>query len=576
MSVSVAFAAKIQKVAGIIKGFLQESGGLDFRFPSGTKDAMRRRNGGRLCLGFQWDAGSWETVPSWCEPLFAWLDTRTVHWNLPAMPPDMPLRKRTSLSRLLRSRIEARGDAVTALGFTGACHPLLNIDELEREVAWGLKNPWGTGIAELLGVRASVLVPQVPDLARAEAWGIYRDHGFTRIGVCVDAATVSEEAPEGCLPCARLSGANWVPGGAQSRRLRRLFSAAGAIFLMVDLSGVSPERALPHLLEDLGAQLFSRGREPDLLEPAAPPLPPAPVPPSGLRMDWTPFHPPVLHAALDATAAVARRKRRKNEEYAALLARLGTGKAKPDEVAPGRESTEGNKLLVAHMLGEVALAGSSFDVRLVGGRFCGATRQGRDLMPACPAASFLRAGKSLARFKTLSSFSFESERGTGLREELGLDGRDGSLISIEYAFRDDSPLLSIAATVHFPDIPGPQVDEYAPLALALRLLHKGESATIEVAAPDGSASSVEVTEEAGGMLIPGAVHRIRRADGGWIRLQFATQEGRRWGLPSFRVTRTKAGRILEANPFGSYSPVPGPCLSGRREAFCLHIGLEDA
>ncbi|MGA2381106.1 MAG: hypothetical protein ABSG85_17560, partial [Spirochaetia bacterium] len=154
---------------------------------------------------------------------------------------------------------------------------------------------------------------------------------------------------------------------------------------------------------------------------------------------------------------------------------------------------------------------------------------------------------------------------------------EGSLLSIEYSFRDDSPLLSIVLEMRFPEIPaGAQVDEYAPLALPLRLLKKGEAAAIEVSAPDGSTSSVEVTEETGSAFAPGALHRIRRVDGGWIILQFAAPGGPAWGLPSFRVTRSRGTRVLEANPFGSYVPQPGPSLSGRHACFSLRLGLEDA
>ena len=96
--------------------------------------------------------------------------------------------------------------------------------------------------------------------------------------------------------------------------------------------------------------------------------------------------------------------------------------------------------LVAHMLGDVALTGS-FDVRLHGGRFCGVTRQGGSLFRRGPAVSYHPAwGGASANFKTVSSFSFESDHGTGLREELGIEGKEGALLSIEYSFRDDSPL----------------------------------------------------------------------------------------------------------------------------------------
>src|SRR5271157_5998484 len=183
-------------------------------------------NGGRICLGLQWDAASWDTVPFLYESLLAWLDDRRVHWNLPALPPEMPARKRAAALKPLRSRIETRGDAVTSLGFAGAVHPLLNIDELEREVSWGLKNPWGTGITDVLGIRPTILIPRVADLMRPGAWKLYRDQGFRSIGVFPEVGDRAPEAFAGCLPFVRTMVASWAAGSPEARRLRRLLAAS--------------------------------------------------------------------------------------------------------------------------------------------------------------------------------------------------------------------------------------------------------------------------------------------------------------------------------------------------------------
>ena len=86
---------------------------------------------------------------------------------------------------------------------------------------------------------------------------------------------------------------------------------------------------------------------------------------------------------------------------------------------------------------------------------------------------------------------------------------------------------------------------------------------------------MEVSEESGSLFVPGAQHRIRRPDGGWIVLEFSSA-GRAWGLPSFRVARTRGDRFLEVNPFGSYWPVPASSLAGRSARYSFRLGLEDA
>jgi hypothetical protein len=233
--------------------------------------------------------------------------------------------------------------------------------------------------------------------------------------------------------------------------------------------------------------------------------------------------------------------------------------------------------LVAHMLGDVALAGSDFDVKLSGGRFCGITRRGSWLLPPRAAVSYLCVRGRTTPFRTLSSFSFEGENGTGLREELGIEGKDGGALSIEYSFRDDSPLLSVTAEITYPRFAAAHmVEEYAPLAITLASLPKGENVTLEAIAPDESAASITLSEKSGWVLLPGAVHRMARADGGWIHLRFSARDGKRWGIPFFRVVKARGGRFLEMNPFGSYAPVPAAVLAGKRESFSLLLGLRDA
>jgi hypothetical protein len=527
-------------------------------------------NGPGTCLGFQWDAASWETAARLWDTLFGWLGERPAFWNLPTFPEDSSVRKRAAPAKPLLARVEARGEVVTSAGFSGACHPLLNMNELDREVTWGLRNPWGTGVADVLGMRPRILVPRVADLARGDAWKVYRDRGFSRVGICVREAGRPPDPPDGCLAFLRVPVAAWFSDTARSRSLRRAVMSRPAALLLLDLCGCSDPAFLRSVLEDPSG-LFG-GRSPSLS-----PLPEidGDLPPHGsgasLGLDWAPFCIPDLHAVLEATAAASRKRRRKNEEMSALLAALGTPRDGLSQAQAPKRSYQPQ--LVAHMLGDVTLGGSAFDVRLHGGRFCGIVRQGIDLMPLRPASSFFRVGRSLSPLRTVSSVSFESDAGTGLQEELGMDGRDGTLLRIEYSFRDDSPDLSILLDMEMPPLPaGSRVEEYAPLALALRLLRKEEEAAIEVSAPDGSASSFEVSERNGSVLAPGAEHRVRRPDGGWIVLRFSTPAGPSWGLPSFRVVRARRQRVLEVNPFGSYAPVPSRALAGRA-SFRMTLGI---
>jgi hypothetical protein len=611
LSVQSLLLLRYKKSPNSSRGFFKENDGigprshqcLDFQMPSGTKEWMKRRNSRRIGLGFQWNASSWDSVGLLSDSLFARIASHSIHWILPAFPPN-EVRKPSTLVRFLVSRVSAGTDRVIARGYAGACHPLLNLDELEREISWGVRNQWGTGIADILKCRPSILAPPVPDLLRPGAWAAYRQHGFGLIGICPEPSPPPPTGPQGCFFYSKVDAAAVGEGTPAAKRLRRLLSAGGDSLLVLDLSGAVDRARFAYVLDELSATVLAAECRLALL-PAMGDLPAAAPVPSGWRLDWTAFPIPRLNAGLDAAAAIARKKRKKSDEYVSLLQRmapLGAPTAVPlqapsavplqaPSTAPpaaphGRLPASGRtgqgealkrQRLVAVMQGEVTLAGSAFDVRLAGGRFAGAMRRGRDLLPRLPAQSYVRVQGAASCLRTLSSFSFESETGTGLREELGIDGRDGAVVCIEYSFRDDSPVLSISLELRMPDFgPGARIEEYAPLSIALRDLSRKEAITVESAAPDDSRASVVLSSGSDWVFMPGAMHRVRRSDGGWIVLRYSSPGGRRWGVPFFRVVRTRGRRTLEVNPFGSYAPVSGAELSGCRSTYTLLLGLEDS
>ncbi len=229
--------------------------------------------------------------------------------------------------------------------------------------------------------------------------------------------------------------------------------------------------------------------------------------------------------------------------------------------------------LVAHMLGDVVLAGQDFDVRLNGGRFHGLVRKGSDVTPAGPAASYLRLRGRSRPFRGLSSFSFDSDAGAGLREELRLDGFPDGSLSIEYGFREDSSFLTISAEIRYPVLdPAGTVDEHAPLVLTLA--ESREPAWVDSSAPDGSKGRHLVSPGSGWVMVPCASLRVRNPRGGWLVLRVPPEENRGWGLPFLRFRRAMGRYLLEANPFGGYGPVPASTLSGIRERFTLEVGVE--
>ena len=72
----------------------------------------------------------------------------------------------SAVAPVLRERLASAGDSLLAMGCTGACQPVLGLEELDREIAWGLRNPWSTGLADVFGRRPAAAVPRLADLDR--------------------------------------------------------------------------------------------------------------------------------------------------------------------------------------------------------------------------------------------------------------------------------------------------------------------------------------------------------------------------------------------------------------------------
>ncbi len=455
---------------------------------------------------------------------------------------------------------------------------MLNLDELEKELSWGMRNPWGTGITDVFELRPSILLPCLPDFSRQAAMDLYRKHGFVSVGFPGSSAfRIATHHGIRLFPFIRIRARDAGPKDPAVQNLCRLVGGREDLFLVIELSGLTSLRPLQFLLENAAAPLVSGIQGGSAILSNQPPAPPLPRSP---RLDWSLFPASVLRRKLEATSALARRKRKKTEEYRKILVVLSPNDLPSAEEEGAEEPPESDIRLVAQMLGEVMLAGGDFDVRLVGGRFCGINRQGKPLIPQRPAVSYIRASGRTLEFHTGNSFSFEGEKKTGLREELGLEDRGGSpsppsaSLSIEYSFQHDSPMLSIAAEIRYPRFAaGLTVDEYAPLALSLLDLGRGRSAIVEASAPDGSAASYDISDRNGQVIVPGASHRVRLPGGEWLLLRAAPQERRCWGLFPFRITRVLGRRFLEVNPFGSYAPINADALSARRERFSLLIGI---
>jgi len=535
----------------------------------------RGEAGRRLLVGVQWDAACWTRAPLLVDRILRLLHGVPLHWNLPAFPSDEA--DPSPLAEVLRERLASAGDSLIAMGCTGACQPVLGLAELDREVAWGLRNPWSTGIVDVLGKRPSAIAPRLADLDRPGAAALFLRRGLALVGTAAAHRPLSFAGHYGVrvFPFTRLplAGAGRASLDAD---LRRLLAIAGDVFLMIDLGALpaAPAAASP-LIESFAERVLGSGRTVVTLADAA--LGGELRQPAGGRAtaetaEWRNFPAALVRRRLEAAESLRRRKRKPTDETRELLALLSAATREPEaptSIAPKRHADRG---LIAHMQGETTLSGETFDVRFAGGRFCGLVRGRESLTPARPAVSLLRVdGRTLAA-RGRSAFSFEGDDGTGLREDLAIE--PGGSVVVDYAFRGDHPFLAVEASFTFPTLPPEAVvEEWTPFAFALAEASPGREASVAFETPDGSTGTCLVAEGDGWRPAAGSIFRVK-AGAAEIELTSGSGGIPAWGVFLFRIARAGPGRrVLEVSPFGTAGPVPAAALAGTSATRGFTIGL---
>ena len=526
-------------------------------------------------------------------------------WNLPLAP--FGGGDRADLAVEIKTRVRSRSDSVLLMGFAGAPHPLLAAEELDKELAWCRRNPWGIAAKSLLGQEPRHLLPLAADLAREMLDGVYGRHGFESVGLAepLERAAARFAGPgKGRaayrFPAERRAGRAvlypaWVVGADGGARptgrpepsaLLAAASLAGRqpLFLLLEPdSGPDADPAAPRpLLLPLLRALEGRF-QPQLPDPGGSPgrgaagareeasaRPPAADPLPLLC-------PSVLEAAARAEALRARVRRRTDADLRGVLEALGSSPARARAAARPREARRpAEPTLIAAMSGLVSLQGDGLSATFADGRLSGLQRAQAWTLGAGPADSYLIAGDRFLPLESESAFSFEQGQDSGLRSVLkaGLDGGEVELV-IQACFREGREDLELDFRLRFPELsPGLDIQGVVPLELPVFALAGGEQATVSVELLGGGSHTAVLEAEEGETLFTGSRLSLRKSRGGPALVLSS-------GAPSgvlvlgVRVIRLRRGLHLLASPFGARFAAPARLYSGRTLGFTLRLGLEE-
>ena len=531
-------------------------------------------------------------------------------WNLPLAP--FAGEGLAELAVEIKTRVRSRSDSVLLMGFAGAPHPLLAAEELDKELAWCRRNPWGIAVKSLLGQEPRHLLPLAADLARETLDGVYGRHGFESVGLAepLERAAARFAGPGRAgraagraayrFPAGRREGRAvlypaWVVGAdggarpAGRQEPSALLAAAGLagrqpLFLLLEPDGgpdADPAGPRPLLLPLLRALESRFQLEFPTLEEALAAEPPAPGEEASARppaADPLPLLcPSVLEAAARAEALRARVRRRTDADLRGVLEALGSSPARARAAVRPREARRpAEPILIAAMSGLVSLQGDSLSATFADGRLSGLQRAQAWTLGAGPADSYLIAGDRFLPLESESAFSFEQGQDSGLRSVLkaGLDGGQVELV-IQACFREGREDLELDFRLRFPELsPGLDIQGVVPLELPVFALAGGEQATVSAELLGGGSHTAVLEAEEGETLFTGSRLSLRKSRGGPA---LVLSSGAPTGVLvlGVRVIRLRRGLHLLASPFGARFAAPARLYSGRTLGFALRLGLEE-
>jgi len=518
-------------------------------------------------------------------------------WNFPVAPVlEQRSRSSANLVSAIQRRVRAGEDRIVPAGFTGAPHPLLLPDELERELRWCYRNPWFPAVTNLFAAQPEVILPVYPQLYAESRTKAYSSHGFRTIGIPIPLhrlfTTAGKNKWTDLKPLTRtdysLSGGNSEvnlrpitvvkPEEVTPERIEGLLTACGraaCLTLMLDLTDGNRENetAEAAVLQRL-LHLLSRHRKIQL----------HPIPAENLESTPPEIDPGELLKFLpgiagdskskdwDRIEALRQKKRKTNLEMRELLKTIAA--AVPSRTT-GRSVGSGNRESIEitniSMAGSVTLIGVNRQATFHRGLLSNLIDHGEKVLPGEAGRSVFTLDGKREYLQTESAVSFDRRGESGLRSTLytraGRQGK-GVQVILDYYFSDEQAYLTVDQTICYPPYRRGVIMEVIPLELCVCAFTEEEPPTLTVEDPKGDPRIETVTPHPRIILLWGKGFTVQHGKHS-VGLLAAPGRHTRRGQIEFRVEKKRGGArggayLLWANLGGSYLPQPAAELSTRR------------
>lgn len=437
------------------------------------------------------------------------------------------------------------------MGLTGAPAQVLMPDEWRSEVEWAIRNPWGSGSADMgLGESPLVLVSQYSrptDTAMTRSTPVaIAQHARA---ANFDVLAVAGEGGSRALPAIDADEFGGDRSGTVSRRVTRVIrrvlklaegDPAVAVILRPD-SGSGTEFMSAVL--DAIASLCTR----DHLSTAPLPRPDRWSTRQDITYDAT--HAP--NALAQETASAIRKRRMSRADKRAVL----ESSVWPAFRAHRQARSPVTRDFVASMMGEIMLSGPHFDAGFTAGRLTHVRTADGPIFECGPLRAFVVTPETVYDMEPAGCFSFESAQARGIRAVERLYAESAGMAAecvTDYSFVDDRPALIMCSAFALEVTSGPLTPilvrgtDHPVADVGLKSKHCLAGDTQCEAAVHGFSLSTRSTD-----LVVGLFSRLGKPIVG-LPYAFGSGTGRMSGIAFTAMTTT--GRRYQAQYVAALAP----------------------
>ncbi|MBN1524643.1 MAG: hypothetical protein JW904_09175 [Spirochaetales bacterium] len=521
------------------------------------------------------------------EKIFALFPEIPVTWCIPSHP---FLENRDNdygyIISEIRERAKQVGDAVLPVGFSGAPHQLLTEKEVKKELAWGIKNPWKSGVADIFSNSMRYFVPVETDFNRQQIVKQYAQKGIKGIILPAppDSPYMFRREPVSDIHIFNAFSFLLMEKRKPEKELKLYFPRPiQNIFVMVSPESEVHIDLLMLLRKFLEKQAtVSCCSFPEIVQ--AVPIPEKKIPAAkkffpGLPLTSVPCDDPVSRARLLKSAAIRQKDPDSNDTVREILSNTATattaGRAEK-LLAQKKTLLLPARIYTAHMPGEILLPGQNFDVKLNKGKLVDFFYNEHRYLPNLPSSSFISDRNVKKEFIYDRMFSFDTEDIRGLESILSFGGqKESAVCSISYYFHSECPWLFITSDFSFRQIPlSGDISEIAPMEIHICSLPGQETKSIISLYPDGTESRTEFRNANSRSILFGSVFSIEQ-EGKYIVFGFLPNKSSPI-MPIPCITRSNRKQaVVSINPFGTYNYTPHFPYAGFAEQLTFFIGLRD-